>query len=660
MNKYNLNLKTCLLRKLLFFFGCLIFILPKNLFAKNIINIEAKGPKIAFEKARQKCGGYPPIFIEKKSNLFSFQCSEVPDNLKSQAEKRLETSHCSELYGCQTEDPQEKIVNNNLESQKKEAFDSKIEKCITWYKNDMLYMLPNSGIWVKRYKKLQEGKKVESSTGGGGVDWESVDLEFSKEKKDKIKSGWTGLYWVCPIEFSNFMQSGEYPVYKKDNENNDFFRTVTPTLAKSNNWYYELKTDDFDDTKISEAYAVDDYYSSYKKYITLIFKCDLQTKKITLSVDLEDAITRYNYPFVLKYRIKPNKPLEVLMQTWSNAYSGGYSENEKEIKLLAKSILDAEEDKKLFIRIRNNKAEEFDAKIDLSGANDKIQKVYADCNKKFLVTPNKKLETKKIKTVAAEKNSNAKKSINFDSVTGNVLIKSFPKAQVGKCSDSFAGGKRGYYSFEPDTLVIRDKLNQICEINFNSSLENYFIKAKNRTKYCENSFENFPNNNESKHLSSRKKVTNNSDILEKNILFNFTCKNVDENTIRQVKSDDNTDIDHKVKKTKGTQTVKDNRQIALDKVKEYKNNKNTVNNAYTQNFSGSKQQLIDRFTDPGYVDSSFPQNESFWVAIKSPPPNSDIYAKMVCKIAKTEYGLKGFVVTIWGFDRKKYGKYGCY
>ena len=157
--------------------------------------------------------------------------------------------------------------------------------------------------------------------------------------------------------------------------------------------------------------------------------------------------------------------------------------------MLVTSILKAEDDKKLFVRIRNNKAEEFDAKIDLTGASDKIQKVYEDCNKKLSITKEKKLEKVEINEIpSTEKTVITKKSIE----------------------------------------------------------------------------------------------------------------------------------------------------------------------------SGSKQQLIDRFTDLGYVNSSFPQNESFWVAIKSPPPNSDIYAKMVCKIAKTEYGLKGFVVTIWGFDRKKYGKYGCY
>jgi hypothetical protein len=33
---------------------------------------------------------------------------------------------------------------------------------------------------------------------------------------------------------------------------------------------------------------------------------------------------------------------------------------------------------------------------------------------------------------------------------------------------------------------------------------------------------------------------------------------------------------------------------------------------------------------------------------------------MVCKIAKTDYGMGGFVVSIWGFDKKKYGEFGCY
>jgi len=129
----------------------------------------------------------------------------------------------------------------------------------------------------------------------------------------------------------------------------------------------------------------------------------------------------------------------------------------------------------------------------------------------------------------------------------------------------------------------------------------------------------------------------------------------------------------------------ENRQQALDKENNFKKNKNKndfspeflENNPHCSELYGCQDvkvensinkpetitsvlKLIDRFTDPGYVSSSFRQNELFWVSIKSPPPNADLYAQMVCEIAKSEYELKGFVVTIRGFDNKEYGKFGCY
>ena len=133
-------------------------------------------------------------------------------------------------------------------------------------------------------------------------------------------------------------------------------------------------------------------------------------------------------------------------------------------------------------------------------------------------------------------------------------------------------------------------------------------------------------------------------------------------------------------KSSKKEIVNENRQQALDKENNFKKdkNKNDFSHEFLENnphcselygcqdakvensLNNPEQKLIDRFTDPGYVSSSFPQNESFWVSIKSPPPNADLYAQMVCKIAKSEYELKGFVVTIWGFDKKKYGKFGCY
>jgi len=70
--------------------------------------------------------------------------------------------------------------------------------------------------------------------------------------------------------------------------------------------------------------------------------------------------------------------------------------------------------------------------------------------------------------------------------------------------------------------------------------------------------------------------------------------------------------------------------------------------------------LLDRWNDPGYTRSEFPQKESFWIFLKSPPPNADMYAKLACQIAKSEYNVKGFTITVWGFNNKKYGKARCY
>ena len=76
-----------------------------------------------------------------------------------------------------------------------------------------------------------------------------------------------------------------------------------------------------------------------------------------------------------------------------------------------------------------------------------------------------------------------------------------------------------------------------------------------------------------------------------------------------------------------------------------------------------RDKLVAQYTDPGYVESSFPQNESLWIKIKSPPTGqaAEIYARVVCEQAKNNYNTKGFTITIWGLlDNKKYGMARCY
>jgi len=79
----------------------------------------------------------------------------------------------------------------------------------------------------------------------------------------------------------------------------------------------------------------------------------------------------------------------------------------------------------------------------------------------------------------------------------------------------------------------------------------------------------------------------------------------------------------------------------------------------TINESGRKA-LVQRWNDPGFTEAGFPQKESFWIFIKSPPNPADAYAALACKIAKSEYNVKGFTITVWDFNKKKYGKARCY
>ena len=86
----------------------------------------------------------------------------------------------------------------------------------------------------------------------------------------------------------------------------------------------------------------------------------------------------------------------------------------------------------------------------------------------------------------------------------------------------------------------------------------------------------------------------------------------------------------------------------------------TASNESSINKEG-RDKLLERFNDPGYVESSFPSNDSFWILIKEPPNPADMYASMACTVAKNDYNTKGFTVTVWGLnDQKEYGKARCF
>ena len=109
----------------------------------------------------------------------------------------------------------------------------------------------------------------------------------------------------------------------------------------------------------------------------------------------------------------------------------------------------------------------------------------------------------------------------------------------------------------------------------------------------------------------------------------------------------------------GVQTFKD-RFGSNEKVKSVIKTETTTTISKTTINEAGRKALVQRWNDPGFTEAGFPQKESFWIFIKSPPNPADAYAALACKIAKSEYNVKGFTITVWDFNKKKYGKARCY
>ena len=111
-----------------------------------------------------------------------------------------------------------------------------------------------------------------------------------------------------------------------------------------------------------------------------------------------------------------------------------------------------------------------------------------------------------------------------------------------------------------------------------------------------------------------------------------------------------------------TDVVKEEIEEAKEKIeKENKLTEEEAKEMATDFFN--REQLKAQFNNPGYVESYFPQTESFWIFIKDPPKGEYAvnYARIVCNQAKNKYNVRGFTITIWGLsDKKKQGKFSCF
>ena len=142
----------------------------------------------------------------KISYLVDFSCGLVANNDVKKNDEIVSDSnvqesndslpsHCSEIYGCHENDPQEEIVKNNKKLEEQKLFKTTMKTCNYYYKNRLLKFLPKSGLWIQI----------------GNFSYESVDLELSRKQNPII--GWSGRYWVCPVEFSEQVKSGSASQY---------------------------------------------------------------------------------------------------------------------------------------------------------------------------------------------------------------------------------------------------------------------------------------------------------------------------------------------------------------------------------------------------------------------------------------------------------------
>ena len=169
----------------------------------------------------------------KISYLVDFSCSLIADNdikkndeivsdSKVQESNESIPSHCSEIYGCNDNDPQEEIVKNNKTVEDQKLFKTTMETCNYYYENRLLKFLPKSGLWIQI----------------GNFSYESVDLELSQKQNSII--GWSGRYWVCPIEFSEQVKSGSASqYYARQNQSVRIPNNNKTRIEANNEHFYE-------------------------------------------------------------------------------------------------------------------------------------------------------------------------------------------------------------------------------------------------------------------------------------------------------------------------------------------------------------------------------------------------------------------------------------
>ena len=104
------------------------------------------------------------------------------------------------------------------------------------------------------------------------------------------------------------------------------------------------------------------------------------------------------------------------------------------------------------------------------------------------------------------------------------------------------------------------------------------------------------------------------------------------------------------------------KEEAFERDRIFEERRAEMNRIAKEKFNKGMISLKEQYNDPGYVESKWDGQSTFFISIKSPPLKANLYASVVCYEAKKQYDIDGFTVRILGlFDGhgKTYGVSRC-
>lgn len=149
---------------------------------------------------------------------------------------------------------------------------------------------------------------------------------------------------------------------EKGKYSNHFVSIIEEQYSKLSDWKSRTHTDPLTDEKSISIYSQGRYYHYGDKNITLSIQKIVMVKYI--AVNTNDFLTNSNNPFKAVIRVDDNKPIELIMTTWSNSSKGGYSRDEAFIKELEHQFMNG---KKAFVRAYSWNGVFYEAEVSLQG-----------------------------------------------------------------------------------------------------------------------------------------------------------------------------------------------------------------------------------------------------------------------------------------------------